>query len=731
MKLEGYESTNYRVQCDSGAFVLKRYPDTPDTLALLEAENQILNRLDKLSGWEFPITIPNSKGLHLTREDGSIYRLLSFLEGNFLGDVGHTPALLRSLGRFLGQTDKSLLNSTEPAISAKESQWDLKNFRLNYKYLEFIPDPKDRSLVDYFFLQFDENVYPIGDQLRKSIIHNDANDWNVLTKKGLVSGIIDFGDMCHSWLINELAVALTYIMMDKKQPLEVARTVIGAYHEVVPLKVQELDVLYYLIAARLCTSVCNSAYTKTIKPESAYITMSEKPAWSLLRRLVGLSPVRVSDEFRSAAGFHESKKPKPAEQLKRRGQNLSSTLSLSYDRPIQMSRSAFQYMYDAEGNTFLDAYNNIMLAGHCHPSVVRAGQRTMAKLNTNTRYLYDELLSYSEKLLAKFPPQLNKVFLVNSGSAASDLAIRLATAFTGKNKVMALEHGYHGNTREGIAISHYKYSHKNGVGQHPLTLAAPMPKAFGSGFRDDGTAGDHFAEGSLTILAEHKNTIAAFVAEPVMGCGGQVPLAKGYLAKVYPEVRAQGGVCISDEVQVGFGRLGDHFWGYEMHDIVPDMVLLGKPMGNGHPIGAVVTTSEIAKKFEKGPEFFSSFGGNPVSCAIGEAVLNVIEAEKLQEHARVVGNHLKALLANLQGAFPEIADIRGSGLFLGVELSDTNGHPNTKLAAHIKNNLRQKFILVGTDGPHDNVLKIKPPLCFTKDDAAILTNAINAILKDP
>jgi 4-aminobutyrate aminotransferase-like enzyme len=396
-----------------------------------------------------------------------------------------------------------------------------------------------------------------------------------------------------------------------------------------------------------------------------------------------------------------------------------------------MNQSAFQYMYDAGGNTFLDAYNNIMLAGHCHPTVVRASQKAMAKLNTNTRYIYEELLSYSEKLLARFPSQLNKVFLVNSGSAASDLAIRLATAFTGKAKIMALEHGYHGNTRVGTAISHYKYSHEKSIGQTSLTLAAPMPKVYGSGDQDDGSAGRHFAARAHNIINDHSPEIAAFIAEPIMGCGGQVPLAKGYLKEVYPKIREQGGICISDEVQVGFGRLGDYFWGFEMHDIIPDIVILGKPVGNGHPIGAVVTTDQIAKKFDEGPEFFSSFGGNPVSCAIGEAVLEVIEEEQLQEHARVVGNHLKKLLTDLQVEFPLIADVRGSGLFLGVELIDSQGKPNTKLAACIKNGLRKKFILISTDGPYDNVLKIKPPLSFTIGDSALLVDAMATILRNP
>ena len=224
--------------------------------------------------------------------------------------------------------------------------------------------------------------------------------------------------------------------------------------------------------------------------------------------------------------------------------------------------------------------------------------------------------------------------------------------------------------------------------------------------------------------------MAAFIAEPIVGCGGQVPLAKGYLKEIYSAIRKQGGVCISDEVQTGFGRLGDVFWGYEMYDVVPDIVILGKPMGNGHPIGAVVTTDEIAEAFNNGMEFFSSFGGNPVSCAIGQSVLDVIEEEQLQQNAKEVGGYYLSQLWELQQKHKFIGDVRGLGLFIGFELvkDRLTLEPDTKLAQKIKNELRDKFILVSTDGPYDNVIKSKPPLCFSKENVDEVTEAINSIL---
>ncbi|MDB4292475.1 aminotransferase class III-fold pyridoxal phosphate-dependent enzyme [Maribacter sp.] len=728
--LEGYDSTNYKVKDAKATYVLKQNAYSKETLALLHSENRILALLENRSANAFSKPIAALNNATVVVSEGQIFRLLSYVEGLFLGDVSHTVVLLSSLGTFFGKMDKQIHEAYESALVGKETQWDLKHFRSNYKFIEYISNPKDRSLVDYFFLQFAEHVSPLAHQLRKGIIHNDGNHWNVLTQNGAVSGIIDFGDMCHSWLINEVAIAITYVMMDKENPLEVGSHVIQGYQAVFPLEEQELDLLYYLVAARLCTSVCNSAYAKTLKPDSDYITISEKPAWKLLRKWLTINPIKAAASFRKAAGFQAVNQKPLQDQIARRNEFFSEALSLSYQEPIQMQRSAFQYMYDTAGNTFLDAYNNIMLAGHCHPTVVRAAQECMARLNTNTRYIYEELMLYGETLLARFPENLNKIFFVNSGSAASDLAIRLARTHTKKENIMVLEHGYHGNTRLGIDISHYKYEHKGGAGKQDYILETLMPNAFESGFEDDGTAGEHYVSKAAEKIKENENTIAAFIAEPIVGCGGQVPLAKGYLKGIYPKIRAQGGVCISDEVQVGFGRLGDYFWGFEMHEVVPDMVILGKPMANGHPIGAVVTTNEIAQSFDNGLEFFSSFGGNPVSCTIGNAVLKVIEEEQLQTHAKETGDFLKSLLEHLQKKHPQLSDIRGSGLFLGIEVFDSDGEPGTNLASKIKNELRQKHILIGTDGPHDSVLKIKPPLSFTRDNCETLVAAIASVLED-
>ena len=330
----------------------------------------------------------------------------------------------------------------------------------------------------------------------------------------------------------------------------------------------------------------------------------------------------------------------------------------------------------------------------------------------------------------KFPPSLNKIFFVNSGSAASDLAVRLATTHTAHQQIMVMEHGYHGHTQSGHDISHYKFSNPKGQGQQDHIIKVPIPDTFRGKYKaDDPQAGRNYAQEAIGLLNKSDTPVAALISEPIVGCGGQVPLASGYLQQLYPAIRKQGGVCISDEVQVGFGRLGEVFWGFEAHGVVPDIVVLGKSMGNGHPIGAVVTTDEIAGSFDNGVEFFSSFGGNPVSCAIGLAVLEVLEEEGLAENAAVVGNYFSQLLRELMPDYPVIGDVRGSGLFLGVEfVHPEDQQPDTALAQLIKTELKNNFILTGTDGPFNNVLKSKPPLCFSKDNAEQVVASLEKIL---
>lgn len=734
-RLNGYDNVNYLVDDSSGRFIFKTYPFDEDLLEILAAENVVLLHLQQKQDLSFPRPVSFLNGDYIRTVElagrQTICRMLSFLEGHLMGDTEPSEIRYQNLGRFLAALDLKLRKVKSTTLKARQWAWDNQYLHLNKQFLEDIPDPHRRNIVRYFMLQYEENVSPYTTKLRKQVIHNDANEWNLLVEGDQITGLFDFGDLAHSFLVNELAIAITYVCYDKTDPMKWASIVLKAYHEVYPLEPTEIKVLYYLIAARLCTSVCHSAHARRENPENVYATVSEDNAWSMLLHWVAINPLGAENIFRTTIGLPTLPTPNAEEQLQRRHQSIHPVLSVSYEKPLFVTKAAFQYMYDAAGNAILDAYNNIPHVGHSHPKIVLAAQRQIAKLNTNTRYLYDLLPTYAEKLLSKFPDKLNKVFFVNSGSAASDLAVRMAHAHTGKQNLLVMEHGYHGNTQTSIDISDYKFSNKKGPGQKGHILKTTIPDTYrGKYTNNNGYAGSLYAREAIENLSNVTGTIAAFITEPIVGCGGQVPLAKGYLKKLYPAIRAQGGVCISDEVQTGFGRLGDYFWGYEAQEVVPDIVILGKPIANGHPMGAVVCTTEIADSFGEGVEFFSSFGGNPVSCAIAEAVLDVIEEESLQQNAMEVGNYYLSLFRELKATHHCIGDVRGSGLFIGIEIvKPGTKDPDPVLATHIKNELRKNHILISTDGPYDSVLKSKPPLCFTKANAKTVVDRVKKILE--
>jgi len=383
-------------------------------------------------------------------------------------------------------------------------------------------------------------------------------------------------------------------------------------------------------------------------------------------------------------------------------------------------------------------YNNVPLVGHSHPRVVAAAQQQLALLNTNTRYLHDNILKYAERLTALLPPPLTVCYFLNSGSEANELALRLARTYTGREDIIVLEHAYHGHTSTLIDISPYKFSGPGGRGRKPWVHVAPIPDEYrGPHRRGDPDLGKKYASYVVQILEnlekEHRS-VAAYIAETLPSVAGQIVFPPNYLAEVYQHVRASGGVCIADEVQVGFARLGTHFWGFETQSVVPDIVVLGKPIGNAFPLAAVVTTPDVAASFNNGMEFFSTFGGNPVACAAGLAVLDVLRDENLQHNALSVGTRWLAMLRELQKDHALIGDVRGSGLFLGIDLvtNRTTRAPATQQASYVVNRLRDCGILAGTDGPHHNVIKLRPPLIFSNSDADLFTSTLDKILhEDP
>jgi len=413
--------------------------------------------------------------------------------------------------------------------------------------------------------------------------------------------------------------------------------------------------------------------------------------------------------------------------LESRKATMNPSLSLSYRDPIHTLRGSMQYLYDETGRRYLDAVNNVPHVGHCHPRVVEAATRQIRLLSTNTRYLYSPITDYCERLLAKFPDPLSVCFLVNSGSEANDLALRLARHYTSRSDIVILDHAYHGNLASLIDISPYKHDGKGGSGKPQHVHKACMPDRY----RNPAST-EEYASSVKQALVQAETGAAAFICETILGCGGQIVLPDGYLTAAYVHARDAGALCIADEVQVGFGRVGTHFWGFETQDVIPDIVTLGKPIGNGHPLAAVITTREIADAFNNGMEYFNTFGGNPVSCAIGHAVLDVIEDDKLQKNALEIGGYLLNQLRSLQDRFPIIGEARGLGLFIGVELVNNlvQKTPAAQQASYVAERMKQLGVLISTDGPCHNVLKIKPPLCFDRGNANTLVDHLTQVLAE-
>jgi 4-aminobutyrate aminotransferase-like enzyme/Ser/Thr protein kinase RdoA (MazF antagonist) len=757
--LPGEYDDNFHVEAgDSRAFVLKlMHPAREDAFVDMQcrAFTHLAGRAPHLA---LPRVIPTVKGelyarVTLEDETSRLVWMLSYLPGTTLVETKpHTLELLGSLGRLLAEIDLALQDFAHPCTQ-RFLKWDLSRSNWARDYLGHIADPDRRALAKKFLNLFEEEAVPRFPLLRRSVIYGDANDHNALVdqKTRQVISVIDFGDMHEGFTVGEPAIAAAYSILGKDDPLAAAGSVLAGYHEIFPLTRDEIAAFFGLMAARLAVSVVNSAHRKSLVPDDPYVTASEAPAWEALEKLAAIDSRAAMEYFRSAvvkvapiAGKKSSdgssagmkKDLSVNEALAARKRLLGGNLSLSYEKPLKIVRGSMQHLYDEAGRVYLDVYNNVPLVGHSHPMVVHAIQEQVALLNTNTRYLHDNILRYAERLTALLPDPLQVCYFVNSGSEANELALRLARTHTGREDVIVLEHAYHGHTSTLIDISPYKFDGPGGRGRKPWVHVAPIADDYRGAYRrGDPEIGKKYAAHVGESLQECKKKgqrVAAYIAETLPSVAGQIVFPPNYLAEVYKYVRAEGAVCIADEVQVGFGRLGTHFWGFGTQGVVPDIVVFGKPMGNAFPLAAVVTTREIAASFANGMEFFSTFGGNPVACAAGLAVLDVLRDENLQQNALTVGTQWIQDLRELQTKHTLIGDVRGLGLFLGIDLVSNRETraPATQQASYVVNRLREEGILAGTDGPHHNVLKLRPPLCFTAADAGRFTSTLDSVLRE-
>ena len=422
--------------------------------------------------------------------------------------------------------------------------------------------------------------------------------------------------------------------------------------------------------------------------------------------------------------------------LQQRQNDFGANLKLSYSKPVMLLRGWRHYLFDQWGRPYLDAYNNVPHIGHANPRLQARISEQLKRLNTNTRYLHPAQSALARKLTSKMPEQLSVCFFVNSGSEANELALRLARAVTGGKHMVTLDHGYHGNTTGAIDISAYKFNAPGGVGKPDWVWLMDIPDVYGGKFRQPETDCAHLysqqVDDAINGITQVGGKLAGFIAETFPSVGGQVIPPKGYLQSVYRKIRAAGGLCIADEVQTGLGRLGEYYFAFQQQEVLPDIVVLGKPIGNGHPIGVVVTTRAIADSFAEGPEFFSTFGGSTLSCVVAKEVLDIVDDEALQANALLVGKQALEGLTMLKEKHEVIGDVRGMGLFIGVDFVTHQSHrkPATDVATYVVNRLRDYRIFAGLEGPNNNVLKIRPPLTIEADDVVILLETLDLILSE-
>jgi 4-aminobutyrate aminotransferase-like enzyme len=404
--------------------------------------------------------------------------------------------------------------------------------------------------------------------------------------------------------------------------------------------------------------------------------------------------------------------------LARRQRLMGSAYRLFYEKPIHLVRGEGVWLYDAGGNRYLDMYNNVPHVGHCHPHVVKALQDQIATLNTHTRYLHENVLDYAERVTARLPKGLDVAMFSCTGSEANELALRLARTYSGGTGMIVTEFAYHGNTQATYQISTEDIPRDE---LPEFVMSVPAPDTYRGAYRGD-DAGERYAshiEAAIDELRDRGVVPAAFIVDSIISSSGIVSPPRNYLKKAAEAIRAAGGLFIADEVQPGFGRTGKNFWGFEADDFVPDIVTMGKPMGNGHPLAATVSRPDIVEAFSRTGSYFNTFGGSPVSCAAGLAVLDVIENENLQRNALEVGQYLIDGLGGLATRHERIGEVRGSGLFLAVDLVEDRDtrEPATALAKKVVNGLRERGILIGSIGPADSILKLRPPMVFSRENA--------------
>jgi 4-aminobutyrate aminotransferase-like enzyme/Ser/Thr protein kinase RdoA (MazF antagonist) len=748
--LPGERDSNFRLRTGepSGAatrggtreFVLK----IQDLATDADSNDCLVSVLDHIAeqdpGLPVPRLFPTQRGDAVGRfsRDGIDYAtcLVSFLPGRLLAESSPSAALVQNTGATLARLDRALQGFFHPSLTRRLA-WDVRRIGELAEFSAAMESASLRESVEKIAGAF-RDCLPKLRGLRSQAIHGDCHAGNLLVAADgrTISGILDFGDMIHAPLIFEPAVAMSELLTEGAAPLDSVAALLQGYARGQALQSHEVELLYDIVTARHATTLLVHAWRRQHDRQGAQaLEAASVHAARSLHQMLSVDRQVLSRAWHEAAGTRGAAAAVPlpvtgngtgnATDLGRRHRLMGAGAELFYEKPLHLVRGAGVWLYDAQGGAYLDVYNNVAHVGHTHPTVVAAIQEQTAILATHTRYLHAKILDYAEQLTAVLPEHLNACIFVNSGSEANDVAWRMAKMASGHEGGLVMEHAYHGITDAVAALTPSTGRPRDA---RVLTLAPPpadlrvddpmAPAALNQAAQD--------ADRAIAGLAARGYAPAAFYLDTAITSSGIFDPPAAWADAVTERIRAAGGLIVADEVQYGLGRSGSHMWGFQRRGLVPDIVTLGKPVANGYPMGVVVANRALIEAFQAKFGFFSTFGGNAVAAAAALAVLQVLGDEELVANALIVGNYLRAQLESVAARHESLGEVRGTGLLLGVEVRGRDLPASKRNCKRIINALASEHrILIGYEGPHANILKLRPPMPFGREHADLLAQAID------
>jgi 4-aminobutyrate aminotransferase-like enzyme/Ser/Thr protein kinase RdoA (MazF antagonist) len=715
--LHGERDLNFRLDAPTGRRLVVKVHNHADGEAVVDLQTAALRHVHEVAP-ELPVctTVATGDGRFwagLAGDDGrrSFVRVLTWLDGRHPDPAELDERALGGWGRTVAALGRALRGFVHPAASYPIA-WDIRRLPTVRPWLPAVPD-EHRAPVATVLARFAEHTTGALERVRAQVVHNDMSDENVLVDETLaVSGITDFGDLTHTALVCDLAVAVADVLAGRPDALDAAPAMIAGYHAVTPLEPEEAALLADLVAGRSAAAVTISAWRRRAHPTAPPLAGG---AARLLHQLLDAGLETVGRSFAAAAAPY---RPRPTAELAARRAAALGPLELSYRTPLHLVRGAGVRLVAADGRAYLDAYNNVPVLGHGHPAVTAAVAGQLALLNTNSRYLHEAGVELAETLLATLPAGFDRVLLVNSGSEANDLAWRIARHVTGNAGAVVTRYAYHGVTEATTALSPEGWP--KGVMPAPVRLADPP------GRHDGAAVGDAVAE-----LAASGFGLAAVFADGVFTSDGVLGPAHEWSVAAAAAAHAAGGLYVADEVQAGHGRTGAHLWSFAAGNVPADLVTLGKPMGNGYPVAAVAGPARLIDGFMADTGYFSTFGGGTAACVAALAVLRAIEAEELVARAASVGSLLAHGVRDLAAGSERLAEVRGWGLSVGVDVvGPAGGRPDPDGARRIVEGMRDRGVLIGRTAATGATLKIRPPLVFSPGNVAELVGALAGTLAE-